>query len=158
MYTGRVRRIPVVRGAIVLYETLALGVRALTWSSQVATGAMTEEVSKSQLAISLGVHAAASSPSSSSWGRCCSRAGSVDVIGNDYLEVVAEGLLRLAMLVGYIWLIGRIPDVQRVFAYHGAEHRAIHAYEHGRALTPDTSASTRTRTPAAARRSCSPSW
>ena len=41
------------------------------------------------------------------------------------------------MLVGYVWLIGRMRDVQRVFAYHGAEHRAIHAYEHGRALTPE---------------------
>ena len=57
------------------------------------------------------------------------------VAGNGYVEVIAEGVLRLAMLVGYIWLIGRMPDVRRVFAYHGAEHRAIHAYEHGRALT-----------------------
>ena len=43
----------------------------------------------------------------------------------------------MAMLVGYIWLIGRMADVQRVFAYHGAEHRTIHAYEHGRVLTPE---------------------
>ena len=40
------------------------------------------------------------------------------------------------MLVGYVWLIGRMPEVQRVFEYHGAEHRAIHAYEHGPTLTP----------------------
>jgi uncharacterized protein YqhQ len=59
------------------------------------------------------------------------------VVGNGYVEVIAEGLLRMAMLVGYIWLIGRMHDVQRVFAYHGAEHRTIHAYEHGRALTPE---------------------
>jgi uncharacterized protein YqhQ len=51
--------------------------------------------------------------------------------------VIAEGVLRLAMLVGYIWLIGRMRDVRRVFAYHGAEHRTIHAYEHGRTLTAE---------------------
>jgi uncharacterized protein YqhQ len=52
------------------------------------------------------------------------------------IELIAEGVLRLGMLIGYIYLIGRVRDIQRVFAYHGAEHRTIHAYEHGRALMP----------------------
>ena len=47
-----------------------------------------------------------------------------------------EGLVRLLLLVGYIWLIGRIPDIRRVFAYHGAEHKTINAYESGAELTP----------------------
>jgi uncharacterized protein YqhQ len=134
VYTGWPRRVPILRGVVVLYETMALGIRALTWSSQVATGQEQEEVSPVQLAALLGtmlllvaVIFFAGPVLLTSWlGR---------VTGNGYVEVIAEGVLRLAMLVGYIWLIGRMPDVRRVFAYHGAEHRAIHAYEHGRALT-----------------------
>ncbi len=134
VYTGWPRRIPILRGMVVLYETLALGVRALTWSSQVALGQEEEDVGSTQLAVTLGVMLLlvaviffAGPVLLTSWlGR---------VLGNDYGEVIAEGLLRLAMLVGYIWLIGRMRDIQRVFAYHGAEHRTIHAYEHRRALT-----------------------
>ena len=134
VYTGWPRRVPILRGMVVLYETLALGVRALSWSSQVALGQEEEEVSSTQMAVMLGfmlllvaVIFFAGPVLLTSWlGR---------VIGNDYAEVIAEGVLRLAMLVGYIWLIGRMKDVRRVFAYHGAEHRTIHAYEHGRALT-----------------------
>jgi uncharacterized protein YqhQ len=135
VYTGAPRRIPIVRGVVVLFETLALGMRALTWSSQVAMGRDEQELSKRQLYVSLAftlVFVAAiffAGPVLiTSWlGR---------IIGNGYLEVAAEGVLRLLMLVGYIWLIGRTRDIQRVFAYHGAEHRTIHAYEHGRDLTP----------------------
>jgi len=137
VYTGAVRRIPIVRGMIVLYETLALGVRALTWSSQVAMGNDAEEVSKTQLFLSLALTLVfvaaiffAGPVLLTSW---ISR-----VTGNGYVEVAAEGVLRLAMLVAYIWLIGRMKEIQRVFAYHGAEHRTIHAYEHGRELTPAT--------------------
>ena len=50
---------------------------------------------------------------------------------------LAEGLIRLGILVGYLWLLGRSPQVQRVFAYHGAEHMTIHAFEHRIALVPD---------------------
>lgn len=136
VYTGWPRRIPLIRGVIVLYETLALGMRALTWSSQVAAGQDEEEVSKAQLYVVLAVMLAlvaaiffAGPVLLTSWiGR---------VVGNDYAEVAAEGVLRLAMLVAYIWLIGRMPEVRRVFAYHGAEHRVIHAYEHGRVLRPE---------------------
>jgi uncharacterized protein YqhQ len=119
---------------IVLYETLALGLRALTWSSQVAAGVDRKEVSTPQMILSLAftlVFVAA-----------IFFAGPVlltgwigGVLGNEYLEVTVEGVLRLAMLIAYVWLIGRLPEIRRVFAYHGAEHRAIHAYEHGRQLT-----------------------
>ncbi len=135
MYTGRVRRMPIVRGFVVLVETLTLGVRALMWASNVAMGNDREAAGKLQIVITLAVTFAfvaaiffAGPVLLTSWlGR---------IFGNDYVEVAAEGVLRLAMLVGYIWLIGRMKDIQRVFAYHGAEHRAIHAYEHGRELTP----------------------
>jgi len=45
--------------------------------------------------------------------------------------LIIEGLIRLGLLIGYLYLIGRVPDIQRVFGYHGAEHKAIDAMEHG---------------------------
>ena len=52
-------------------------------------------------------------------------------IGEGWLSLTVEGIIRLALLVGYLYLIGRVPDIQRVFGYHGAEHKTINAMEHG---------------------------
>lgn len=50
---------------------------------------------------------------------------------------IVDGLLRVAVFVFYIWLIGRMSDIKRMFGYHGAEHKTIHCYEHGLTLTPE---------------------
>jgi uncharacterized protein YqhQ len=140
---GGLRRVPVLRGIIVLYETLALGVRALTWSSQVANappgggGLGQRDASPPRMIVTLAV--------TMSIAAIIFFAGPVlltgwiaEVIGgNQYIEVALEGLLRIGMLIGYVWLISRVPEIRRVFAYHGAEHRAIHAYEDGRELTTE---------------------
>ncbi len=55
-------------------------------------------------------------------------------IGEGWLNLALEGLIRLGLLVGYLYLIGRIPDIQRLFGYHGAEHKAINAMELGEPL------------------------
>ena len=55
-------------------------------------------------------------------------------IGTGWLNIVVEGVIRLALLVGYLYLIGFVPDIQRVFGYHGAEHKAINAMESGEPL------------------------
>jgi uncharacterized protein YqhQ len=55
-------------------------------------------------------------------------------IGEGWLNLILEGVIRLALLIGYLLLIGRIPDIQRVFGYHGAEHKAINAMEQGEPL------------------------
>ncbi len=55
-------------------------------------------------------------------------------IGEGWLNLVLEGVIRLALLIGYLYLIGRVPDIQRVFGYHGAEHKAINAMEQGEPL------------------------
>ena len=135
IHTGVLRRVPLVRGIIVLYETLALGLRALSWSSQVSTGHAEQEPSKTQMYVTIGVMLV--------FVGAIFFAGPVlltnwlgGVTGNYYVAVIAECLLRLAMLIGYIWLIGLMPEIRRVFAYHAAEHRAIHAFEHGPELTP----------------------
>ncbi len=55
-------------------------------------------------------------------------------ISEGWLNLTIEGLIRLGLLIGYLYLIGRVPDIQRVFGYHGAEHKAINAMEHGEPL------------------------
>ncbi|MDE3096497.1 MAG: DUF1385 domain-containing protein [Chloroflexota bacterium] len=129
IYAGPLRRVPLARGVIVLWETLALGLRALTWSSQVAAGRDEREVSRGQLYALLALMLVFAGAVFFA-GPLLLTSWIGPLTGDRYLGLVAEGLLRLVMLIGYIWLIGRMPDVRRVFAYHGAEHRAIHAYEH----------------------------
>ena len=139
LYTGRVRRIPLVRGMVVLWETLALGMRALAYSSRVA---MAEEGEEGE---------AAEFPERVFWGTMA--IALVFVVGvffagpillANLLEradasrlviVLVEAVVRLGLFVGYIWAIGLVPDIRRVFQYHGAEHMTIHAYEAGRPLT-----------------------
>jgi uncharacterized protein YqhQ len=57
-------------------------------------------------------------------------------VGNALLSNVFEGVLRAALLVGYLAVIGLMPDMRRVFMYHGAEHKAINAFEAGAELEP----------------------
>lgn len=54
-----------------------------------------------------------------------------------WIAHLLEGLLRLGLLVGYLAFLGRLPEVQRLFGYHAAEHQTIHAFEHGAPLTPE---------------------
>ncbi|MEZ4554150.1 MAG: DUF1385 domain-containing protein [Dehalococcoidia bacterium] len=137
IYTSALRRIPLIRGIIVLWETLALGMRALAWSASVAVDDLDEDGQPQSLgAISwvvMGVSMALG----------LALFFVVPVVATAWLEgelptfvvVLIEGALRLGMLIGYIWLIGRSEEIGRVFQYHGAEHMAIHAFEEGRELT-----------------------
>jgi uncharacterized protein YqhQ len=59
-------------------------------------------------------------------------------MGSPLAGNLTEGIIRLVFVIGYIWLIGRIPDIQRLFQYHGAEHKTINAYEDGAPLTPES--------------------
>lgn len=54
---------------------------------------------------------------------------------------IVDGLLRVAVFVFYLWLIGRMSEIKRMFGYHGAEHKTIHCYEHGLPLTPENARS-----------------
>ncbi len=137
LYVGRARRIPLLRGVIILWETMALGMRALFFSSNVAlnedgegeemgAGAMWVSAAIS-LVLVAGVFFA---------GPVFLAHWLEDMLGNEYVVVAVEGLIRLGLLVAYIALIGLLPDIKRVFAYHGAEHKAIHALEAGDRLEP----------------------
>jgi len=57
---------------------------------------------------------------------------------NVWYSNLFEGFLRLVLLVGYIWVIGFMPDIKRLFGYHGAEHKTINAFEAGAELTPES--------------------
>lgn len=130
VYTGLARRVPLVRGVIVMWETLALGIRALAWSSHVALGQEEREASGAAV-----------------WGTALTSLALVaviffagplllanwleDALGSHLTVIIVEGFIRLAIVVGYVGLIGLMPDVRRVYAYHGAEHKSIHALEHG---------------------------
>lgn len=134
-YTGVVRRIPFIRGVIVLWETLALGIRALTFSSNVALGEDTEEPSGPAMwlvaAFSLSIAAViffAGPFFLADWLD--------DQIGSHLVVILIEGVIRLGVVVAYVGGIGLIPDIRRVYMYHGAEHKTIHAMEHGDPLEP----------------------
>jgi uncharacterized protein YqhQ len=134
--TGRIRDVPILRGMVALYETLTLGVRALTWSSLVAAGKPEERIDEGQVrtAVTFMVTVITTiffiAPVLLTFW-------TGGLLGGEYREVLLEGFLRVLMLLGYIALVGRSPQVARVFAYHAAEHRTIHAYEHDRPLTPE---------------------
>jgi uncharacterized protein YqhQ len=132
---SRVARLPFVRGVIVLWESLDYGIRMLMRSAEVQLE-QEEQLGKGgntlimgvalvgALLLFIGVPYLATS---------LARA----VIPSSIVLNVAEGLIRLALLVGYLVAISFLPDVRRVFAYHGAEHMTIHAFEHGDPLTPE---------------------
>lgn len=131
-------RLPLLRGLAALWELLAVGTWALTYSANAQASSGDEEVpeptrgvlwSTLGLALVFGVALffvvplAASSPVER-------------LAGSGLAANVADGLLRLLLIVGYLWLLGRVAEIRRLFAYHGAEHKAINAFEAGAPLTP----------------------
>jgi uncharacterized protein YqhQ len=129
LYAGTARRLPFVRGVIVLWETLALGIRALTWSTNVALGEEEKEESGPLLGLALvmlvivaGIFFA---------GPLLLANFLHDLLGSDLLVIIVEGVIRLGAIIGYVSVIGLLPDVRRVYEYHGAEHKTIHAMEAG---------------------------
>lgn len=138
----RARRIPMMRGVVILTETLMVGMRALSISASEAappnekTGER-EEFGKGSIAVMLLISLVAGIgiffllPLGLS--RLAENAGA-----NAFTANVIEGAVRLAIFVGYIWLIGRMSDIRRVFGYHGAEHMAVAAHEAGEPLTVES--------------------
>ncbi len=136
IYQSKLLKIPFLRGVIGLWDALGLGMRALTLSANVQ-GDEGEKLEGPQLYLTMGgalllgmgiffLAPAAAGQLSERW------LGISAWWGN-----VLEGVLRLALLVGYIWLVGKAAEIQRVFAYHGAEHKTINAFEAGAELTPE---------------------
>jgi len=127
-------RLPVLRGVIALYDTLTIGVRSLLWSVGVAAGAdrpLTAGQIGAAVAGGLVVAVGLFFVLPAALIRLMDRS-----LGNVYALNLAEGALRVATLVGYLAAMGRSAEMARVFAYHGAEHKAVNAYEHDAPLEP----------------------
>ncbi len=136
VYSGVLRQIPLIRGVIVLWETLALGMRALMWSSSVQLGEEEEDVSSGPMWVMVvfsllivgGIFFA---------GPLLLADLLHGLLGSDLAVVAVEGLIRLGIIIGYMAGIGLMPDIRRVYQYHGAEHKSIHALEAGDPLEPE---------------------
>jgi uncharacterized protein YqhQ len=133
-WAERYRNIPVLRGIAGLGESLGLGYRALTWSANQQVPPE-DQVSEKVMGWSVAVAAIAFSalfiilPALA--GKSLGHAfhGSFPIV---------EGVARLGIFIVYLLAISRLRDIRRVFQYHGAEHKAIAAYENGVELTPET--------------------
>jgi len=125
-------RAPIVRGVIILYEALRVGIEALLLSANVAQG-VHEPLTGRQIAASvvfgLGVAIGLFFVLPTIAVRVLEQSVRTAMVSN-----LLEGALRVTIVVSYLLLIGRVPEVQRVFAYHGAEHKAVNAYETGQPL------------------------
>ena len=135
VYTSVVRRVPFLRGVIVLWETIALGMRSLIFSSNVAVGQENREISPMSV-LSMGLAAVALVAVLFFAGPVLLTDWLEDRIDSSALVIVIEGAVRLAVLLAYITGISIVPEVRRVYAYHGAEHKSIHALEAGDPLEP----------------------
>jgi hypothetical protein len=136
LFTGRWRQRPLARGIIMLAETFTLGMRALMYSAKVAIGEE-EEMPRGAMggavlvAILFAVGLFFVLPYL--LGRFL-----VPQSASTLVIHLIEGGVRLAVFVAYLLLVGRWSEVARVFAYHGAEHKVVHAQEAGVALEPDS--------------------
>jgi uncharacterized protein YqhQ len=129
-YTGRWRRTPLVRGVIVLLESMILGIKSLMLSANVALEEEEEEISGKAIfimiasAVLLAVLLFFLAPLfltnlADRW------------IPNSVLFNIVEGVVRLLIFLAYLKVMGLMPDIKRVFSYHGAEHKTVNAYEAG---------------------------
>lgn len=126
-------RVPVVRGAVAMVETIMVGLRALKWSAQVADPEDEAELSNRSLALTTAAALLIFTAIFAVVPAAAARAVGFDGWG----FAVAEAVVRLLLFTGYLVLIGRSPGIARTFAYHGAEHMVISAHEHGAPMTVD---------------------
>jgi uncharacterized protein YqhQ len=147
MQRHRIWRLPVIRGVVALGESLAIGFRALAISANyavqkepeegedgVADEEISTEITRGQIIFSFVI--------AIGFALMLFKVGPAILtnflpIDGTYTFVVVEGLIRVSIFIAYIVLIGLLPDLKRVFQYHGAEHKAINALEAGSELTPE---------------------
>jgi uncharacterized protein YqhQ len=132
----RALRLPVIRGVVALVESLKIGFTALGLSANAQIAAQEEKIDGRAwtgtivFSLLLGVGLFFLLPAGiTSLFR--------DALPNSLVFVVVEKVIRIGIFLGYIWLISRMRDLQRVFEYHGAEHKVIACYEAGRPLVPE---------------------
>ena len=133
VYTGLFRKIPVLRGILVLAEMMTLGMRALMYSARVGAEAEGEEIGKGAMAATIAFSVTFAIGLFFILPVLASR--SIEgLLGSEVLSNLAEGAIRMILFIAYIYLIGRMSEIRRVFMYHGAEHMTVHAQERGDSL------------------------
>ena len=131
-------KLPFVRGVRVLVEQLTIGMRALAISASYAVGDEEQKPSDRQIGWSMGVAAVFFAGVFIMIPALGGKLGGRLIgVRGDVGQNILEGLLRIGMFLGYIFLISLLPDIRRVFQYHGAEHKTIYAYENGDPLEPE---------------------
>ncbi len=137
MYKGRARNWPFVRGIIVLIETLALGTQSLLHSAQIAAAEEEENISPSVLWGSVVIAVAFAVALFFIAPLLLTRYLVDPYITSSLLSNVIEGVIRIGVFIAYLKIIAFMPDVKRLFTYHGAEHKVVNAYEAGEPLEVD---------------------
>jgi uncharacterized protein YqhQ len=151
IYGGWVAKVPVVRGITMLWDTLVLGTRTLMISADIAvegpgsqlpapdagegssgTSFLSDPVALGTMLVSVALAVGLFFLLPALITQWLDSSIRSDLVSN-----LIEGGIRLCFVVGYVWGVGLLPDVRRVFAYHGAEHKTVHAYEAGEALRVD---------------------
>ncbi len=128
---------PIVRGCVAMVETLSLAMKAFSVSASLAGETEEEQLSNREISVTMVLGAGLAIV----FFIVLPAILTTFLVGpadrNPLVWNVADGLLRVAAFFGYIWAIGQVGDIKRVFAYHGAEHKTIHAYEHELPLETD---------------------
>jgi uncharacterized protein YqhQ len=137
IYKSKIFKIPFIRGLIGLWDAIGLGMRYLTQAANVQTGE-DEKLEGFPLFITMSISILIGiifffvAPVG-----LASLLQTVFSLNNGWINLI-EGLLRLLILILYLLIIRRIPEIKRTFAYHGAEHKTINAFESGVSLTPES--------------------
>ena len=139
IYQGKIKNIPFLRGLVLLWDALGLGMRYLTISANIQTGE-DEDLEGPMLyltiIIAVGFAIGLFFVGPAALGQLLENVLAI----NNWMSNLIEGLVRLIIVIGYIWAIGKMPDIERVFAYHGAEHKTINAFEDGVEMTVENTA------------------
>ena len=136
VYRSGITKVPFIRGVILLWDALGLGMKALTISANTQTGE-DEKLEGPALYLTLALSMTIGIGLFFLLPAGIGGAAEHYLGWSSWLNNLTEGLVRLGLLVGYVWAISFMPDVKRLFMYHGAEHKTINAYEAGAELTPE---------------------
>jgi uncharacterized protein YqhQ len=133
-HAWRLAKAPFVRGLIVLYETLIVGTRWLVRSANIQASSQGVELGKASVALMLGFTLTIAVAFFFLLPLFIA-SFTTSKVQSDWVQHIVEGLIRVGLFLGYLAIISRMPDIKRVFEYHGAEHMTIHALEHEDPLT-----------------------
>ncbi|MBN2454271.1 DUF1385 domain-containing protein [Candidatus Woesearchaeota archaeon] len=126
----KILKLPLLRGVVTLYETLVMGFKGLIFSAEESADD-SEKISKKELILTFSFATIVAIAFFVLLPLFLASAATE----NFFLFNLIDGLLRIAVFLIYLLIISRLKDVQRMFAYHGAEHMTVHAHEHGKKLT-----------------------